>query len=308
MIKDFIITLQKENIILMSNRVKGFLLIILGTTFWGATGVVMQYLLHEKMFNTAWLTCVRLICAGIILLAVDKLIYHGKTLSIWQGKSVRDIIIFSMFGMLGTQFTFISTILYSNAATATILQYLMPIVILIYILITEKRKPMFRELLCILMAITGTFLLATKGSLHTLAISREALFLGLISAFASALYTLQPRNMLKTYRSSLVVGWGMFFGGFLLAFFQSPFDFSGIFDLKAAVALLFVIVCGTVISFWAYIESTKYLYPTEVGSLASIEPFSSVLLSVLFMHVVFGLPEIIGSILIVSTIFILTRR
>lgn len=292
----------------MSSRLKGFLLIMLGTALWGATGVVIQYLLHDKMFDAVWLTCIRLICAGAILLIADKIVYHGRTLSIWKGKSIRDIIIFSAFGMLGTQFTFIFTILHSNAATATILQYLMPVVILIYILLTEKRRPMPRECLCILMAVAGTFLLTTKGSLSSLAISHTALFWGLISSLAAALYTLQPRAMLTKHHSSLVVGWGMLCGGLLLSFFQSPFSFKGIFDFGAALALLFVIICGTVIAFWSYIESTKYLYPTEVGTMASIEPFASVALSVIFMNVAFGLPEIIGSVLIVGTVFILAQK
>lgn len=210
--------------------------------------------------------------------------------------------------MLGTQFTFIQTIFHSNAPTATILQYLMPIVILGYIILTEKRKPMVREVLCIAMAIIGTILLVTKGSLHTLAISHEALFWGIISSFAAAVYTLQPRNMLKAYRSSLVVGWGLLIGGIILSSFKSPFNFTGSFDFQAFIGLAFVILCGTVLSFWTYIESTKYLYPTEVGTMASLEPFSSVILSVIFMNVSFGLPEIIGSLLIVGTVFILARK
>lgn len=292
----------------MNARLKGFLLIITGTALWGANGVVIQYLLQEKMFDASWITGIRLIGGGIILLLMDKIIYHGRTFSIWNRSSRKDIIIFSLFGMLGTQYTYTATILYSNAATATILQYLMPIIILLYVLMSERRKPMIRECLCMLMAVIGTFLLVTKGSFDTLAISKEALFWGLICAFAGAFYTLQPRNMLKRYNSSLVVGWGMFGGGIILSFFQSPFDFKGIFDIGAAAAILFVVVCGTVISFWAYIESTKYLYPTEVGTMASIEPFSSVVLSVVFMNVAFGLPEIIGSILIVGTVFILSHR
>ena len=196
----------------MNVRLKGFLLIITGTVLWGATGVIVQYLLHEKMFAAAWITNIRLICGGVILLAVDKSIYKGELLSIWNRSSARDIAIFSAFGMLGTQYTYITSISYSNAATATILQYLMPVVILLYILLTERRRPMVRECLCIVMAVAGTFLLVTKGSLSTLAISGTALLWGLVSAFAAAFYTLQPRRMLNKYHSSLVVGWGMLAG------------------------------------------------------------------------------------------------
>ncbi|WP_196593894.1 DMT family transporter [Pectinatus sottacetonis] len=292
----------------MNNRLKGFLLIIAGTSFWGASGVVVQYLLHDKMFNAQWLTCIRLTGAGIILLVMDKVCYRSRLLSIWNRSSAKDIIAFSMLGMLGTQLTYILTILNSNAATATILQYLMPAFVLVYMLAAEKRGPMVKEGICLFMAISGTFLLVTKGQLNTLAISLPALIWGLISALAAAFYTLQPRKMLRCYHSSLIVGWGMFTGGVILSLFKSPFDFTGTLDLYSIVALLFVVIFGTVLSFWTYIESTKYLYPTEVGAMASIEPLVSVVLSVVFMNVAFGIPEICGSILIVGTVFVLAKK
>ena len=45
--------------------------------------------------------------------------------------------------MLGVQYTYFGTIIHSNAATATILQYLMPIVIVFYLLFTTHRLPFF---------------------------------------------------------------------------------------------------------------------------------------------------------------------
>jgi len=292
----------------MNNRLKGFLLICTGTILWGSSGVVSQYLLHDKLFDAQWLTCIRLIGAGIILLFIEKTFYKSKLMPIWHSSMVKDLLMFSILGMLATQLSYMMTIVYSNAATATILQYLMPIVILCYILFSEKRAPRFKESLCILLAIIGTFLLVTKGHINTLAISRAALFWGLLSAFAAASYTLQPRHLIRKFHTSLIIGWGMLIGGIVLALFKSPFDFTGICDLPAILSLLFVVIGGTVFSFWTYIESTKYLYPTEVGTLASLEPFSSVVLSVVFMNVHLGLAEILGSILIVSTVFILAKK
>ncbi len=292
----------------MNNRLKGFLLICTGTILWGSSGVVSQYLLHDKLFDAPWLSCIRLIGAGTVLLFIEKFFYKSRLLPIWHSGMVKDLLLFSISGMLATQLSYMMTILHSNAATATILQYLMPIVILCYILFSEKRAPRFKESLCIFLAVIGTFLLVTKGHISSLAISHSALFWGLISAFAAASYTLQPRHMIRKFHTTLIIGWGMLIGGIILALFKSPFDFTGICDLPAVLSVFFVVIGGTVFSFWTYIESTKYLYPTEIGTLASLEPFSSMILSVIFMNVNLGIPEIIGSILIVSTVFILARK
>ena len=90
----------------MNDRLKGFLLIIMGTVLWGAAGVVVQYLLQEKMFAAGWLSIIRLICGGAVLLTVDKMIYHSQLSSIWWSPYKKDIIIFSAFGMLMTQYTY----------------------------------------------------------------------------------------------------------------------------------------------------------------------------------------------------------
>ncbi len=292
----------------MNKRLKGFILLIVGSVLWGTMGVVVQYLLENKQFDPAWITSARLTAAGFILLVVDKILNGSKIMAIWNKRDAANILVFSVFGMIGTQFCYIEAIHYSNAATATILQYLMPVIILVYLLFKEKRGPMFKESLCLSMAVIGTFLLITKGHFDSLAISPAALFWGLLSAVAAAVYTLQPRRMLKRYSSAYVVGWGMLGGGILLSFYRSPFQFTGVMDMEAIFALSFVIVFCTVISFWGYVESTKYLYPTEVGTLSSIEPFSAVLLTIMCLNVSFGVAEIIGGLLILSTIFIIARK
>ncbi|NRW69892.1 hypothetical protein [Clostridium beijerinckii] len=54
----------------------------------------------------------------------------------------------------------------------------------------------------------GTSFIITKGNIHSISISRLALFWGIASAFAAAFYTLQPRLLLRKWGSILVAGWG----------------------------------------------------------------------------------------------------
>ncbi len=292
----------------MSTRVKGFLLIIIGASLWGAMGVSIQYLLDYRSFDPAWIASTRLDIAGAIILLFDKIYNKADIFAIWNKRDIKDLLIFSTIGVIGTQYCYILTISYSNAPTATILQYLMPIFILFYVLVKEQRGPRFKEVLCISLAIIGTFILITKGSFDSLKIAPQALFWGLISAVSEAVYTVQPKRMLKEYSTSYVIGWGMIIGGICMAFIRSPFYFTGTVDTEAVLAMLFTIFFGTIGAYWCYIESTKYLASTEVATMASIEPLSSVVLSIFLMHISFGPIEMFGSFLIVCTILILARK
>ena len=159
----------------MSCQLKGTLFIVTGTILWGASGVLSQHLFVDKIISAEWLVTVRLILSGITLLSIDAILNKGDIFSIWHTKDKFPLICFGIFGMLGVQYTYFGTIIHSNAATATILQYLMPIVIVFYLLFTTHRLPSFKELFSIFLAMVGTFFLVTKGNFSTLAISLEAL-------------------------------------------------------------------------------------------------------------------------------------
>ena len=67
------------------------------------------------------------------------------------------------------------------------------------------------------------------------------------------------------------------------------------------------IIFGTAIAFCAYLESTKYLSPTKISVFASLEPFSSIILSIIFLNISFGLFELIGAIIIILAVTILSK-
>ena len=67
--------------------------------------------------------------------------------------------------------------------------------------------------MAIAFAVLGTFILVTHGDMGRLNISSTALFFGIASAFALAIYTIQPVKLLNKYNSAVIIGWGMLIGG-----------------------------------------------------------------------------------------------
>ena len=66
---------------------KGIIITLLGGTFWGISGTMGQFLFQTYHLNTMWLTTLRMIFAGIILLSVCFIKDTKKTLSIWNNKN-----------------------------------------------------------------------------------------------------------------------------------------------------------------------------------------------------------------------------
>ena len=284
-------------------------MVCLGASMWGGSGVAGQYLLQDCGFSTGWLVVSRMLIAGVILLSLDFCFYRENIFKVWKDSiDAKDMVIFAILGMLSVQYTYFACIKYGNAAAATVLQYLMPVIIVAYTAIATRKLPHALELLCVAMAVGGTFLLVTHGSLERMAISLEALIWGLVSAVAAAVYTMKPKRLIRKWRATLVIGWGMLLGGLCLVPVCPPWLFEGGWDVLSGLIYAYVIVFGTVLAFGCYLGSLKYIQPAEAGILGSVEPLSAIVLSIVFLGASFGLMDILGTGLIIGTVFLLARR
>ena len=283
----------------------GMLSTFVGGTLWGINGVMGNYLFLNKNVTTPWLIPYRLILAGFLLLGY---LYYKKGTKIFDvlknPKDLFQIVLFGFIGMLGTQYTYFSAIQFSNAAIATVLTYFGPTLVLIYMCLREKRKPLKYEIVSICLSSFGVFLLATHGDITSLQISFKALVWGILSALSVVFYTVQPESLLKKYGASIVVAWGMMIGGIFIAFVAKPWNISVTFDFVTFLVLMLIIVFGTIIAFILYLTGVNIIGPTKASIIACIEPVAATICAILFLGVTFDFLDLIGFICIISTIFI----
>ena len=299
--------MSSENKALSQSRIKGIALVLIAAALWGVSGTVAQYLFQKQGFNLEWLVVIRLLVPGTILLIFASIKEEQSIWNVFKNKhDILSILVFSILGLLAVQYTYLAAIKSSNAATATVLQYLAPVLVSCYLAIHSKRFPTLREVVAVVLALFGTFLLVTHGNIKSLSISGWALFWGLSSAVALAFYTLHPRKLLAKWGSSIVIGWGMLLGGISFSFIHPPWVFQGQWSLNSFIAVIFVVIFGTLIAFYCYLESLKYITASETSLLACFEPLAAVLLSVIWLKVTFGFEDWIGTISIISTIVMLS--
>ncbi len=293
----------------MNERKKGLLMVCLGASMWGASGVAGQYLLQDCGLTAGWLVVSRMLLAGTILLAVDVYLYKESIWRVWRDKKdAWDLVLFAILGLLAVQYTYFACIKHGNAAAATVLQYLMPIFIVGYTAATSRKWPQFIELVCVTMAIGGTFLLVTHGNVHELLIPLPSLLWGLSSAVAAAVYTMKPKRLIRKWRPTLIIGWGMLVGGVFLTPFCPPWQVPGEWTVLSGIIYAYVIIFGTVVAFGCYLGSIKYIQPAEASILGSVEPLAAILLSIAFLHASFDLMDMGGTALIIGTVFLLAKR
>ncbi|ADO46328.1 DMT family transporter [[Enterobacter] lignolyticus] len=290
----------------MSSTRKGMLNVLIAAVLWGSSGVCAQYIMAQSQMSSPFLTMVRLLFAGFILLTL-AFVHGDKIFRILKNrKDAFSLLVFSLVGALTVQLTFLLTIEKSNAATATVLQFLSPTIIVAWFALVKKARPGPLVFAAIFTSLIGTFLLVTHGNPTSLSVSPAAVFWGIASAFAAAFYTTYPSTLIARYGTLTIVGWSMLLGGaFLLPFYA---DRSQTFVVNGSLVLAFfyLVVIGTSLTFSLYLKGAQMIGGPKASILSCAEPLSSALLSVILLGVSFALPDWLGTLLILSSVVLIS--
>ena len=255
------------------------------------------------------MTSVRTAVSGILLLIA--VVFIEKKSIFKPFKRVEDIIGILLFGIAGiyfVQFTYFRTIELSNVSFATILQFTAPFFIFIYESVKNKKVPSISTVVLLFMTILGVVCIATKGNFSNLTGSREALLIGVVSAIMIAFYSIQPKQLLKKYGSITVVGWGMFVGSFIANIIHPFWKVEGDINFESVIQVIIVVILGTAIAYLIYIASLNYISSSLAGILTAFEPILAAILSIVIFKMSFSPVELLGFLMVFSSIFLLQKR
>lgn len=290
------------------SAVLGVLLTLAGGVLWGFSGACGQFLFTQKAVVSTWLVPVRLLTAGILMVLFLFLTEGKRALAVWKNKrNAVELLVFGIFGMSACQFTYFTAIQHSNAGTATVLQYIGPAFVVLWICVRGGRRPRPIECIALVLALTGAYLLATHGSPDTLALSPKGLAWGLTSAVTLAIYTLTPMRLLKTFTSIEIVGWGMLIGGILLCAVFRPWEVAVTFDLGLLGGMTGVILCGTILAFPLYFSGLKRIGPGKGSMISAIEPVAAAVFGVVWLGNAMTVHDIIGFVCILTMVVLLAN-
>ncbi len=290
----------------MNSLNRGIVYVLLAPLFWGLSGVFAQFLFRDRAITPEWLVCVRLLIPGFILLLFAAL-RSVNIFAIWLFDTGR-IALFSIFGIAAAQLSYFMAIKESNAATATVLQYLSPVIVAAVITVKLRRLPSARTVAAIVLALAGTFFITTHGNPGSLSISGAALAWGLGSAFAFTFYVMYSVNLVRKWNGMMVIGWGMFAGGVMLSLFIHPWNIPGVWNAGTFASIAFVVFFGGLISYYFYLMGIQSTGSQAGTILSCTEPLHSALFSIIFLGVHFTGMDWLGLLCIISTVIILTVR
>lgn len=287
---------------------KGSIMVLIAGMAWGISGVSGQYLMAQGI-DVNFLTAIRLFISGIVLCGIAYFKQRDKLKTVLTSKKILfHIMLFSILGLLLNQYTYLNAIKYTNAGTATVLQYLSPVLILIFVTSKEKRKPSVAEATAIILAILGTVIIASHGQWNQLAVTPLGLFWGLTSAVTYAIYIILPARLIDQWGSLVVIGLAMLFAGSSFSLLARPWTYSLTLTFPILMALFGLIAIGSIFAYTVFLKGASLVGPVKGSLLASIEPVASVVFAVILLGDIFYPIDILGMVLIMLAVFLISLR
>ena len=284
----------------------GIILTLLGATLWGVSGTSVQFVGNFRNMNLEWLLTMRLITAGLLTVLYGWIRQGNAIFNVFRNwRDTLGLIIFGVFGMALCQYTYFRSIVIAGAGIATVLQYLAPSMIIIYLLVRYGKRPSTGEIISVILALAGTICLMGNNGFSFESFRSDVLFWGLLSAVGVAVYSISPVRLLATYGTIPIVGFGMLLSGLVAAvLFQQPHSYAT-WDVWTVVGCFNVVFLGTIVSFNAYLEGVKRIGAVSGSILSSIEPISAAFFGWALLGNQFNWVGILGMAMIIATVIII---
>lgn len=284
----------------------GIILTLLGATLWGVSGTSVQFIGNFRNMNLEWLLTMRLITAGLLTVLYGWIRQGNAIFNVFRNwRDTLGLIIFGVFGMALCQYTYFRSIVIAGAGIATVLQYLAPSMIIIYLLMRYGKRPSTGEIISVILALAGTICLMGNNGFSFESFRSDVLFWGLLSAVGVAVYSVSPVRLLATYGTIPIVGFGMLLSGLVAAvLFQQPHSYAT-WDVWTVVGCFNVVFLGTIVSFNAYLEGVKRIGAVSGSILSSIEPISAAFFGWALLGNQFNWVGILGMAMIIATVIII---
>ena len=284
----------------------GIILTLLGATLWGVSGTSVQFIGNFRNMNLEWLLTMRLITAGLLTVLYGWIRQGNAIFNVFRNwRDTLGLIIFGVFGMALCQYTYFRSIVIAGAGIATVLQYLAPSMIIIYLLMRYGKRPSTGEIISVILALAGTICLMGNNGFSFESFRSDVLFWGLLSAVGVAVYSVSPVRLLATYGTIPIVGFGMLLSGLVAAaLFQQPHSYAT-WDVWTVVGCFNVVFLGTIVSFNAYLEGVKRIGAVPGSILSSIEPISAAFFGWALLGNQFNWIGILGMAMIIATVIII---
>ncbi len=284
---------------------RGFLLVAIAAMLWAISGAVSKYLFIGGM-DSMTLTKFRLTFSTITLFVII-LLNNPKALLI-KKKDITNFLVLG-FAMASVQFTYLFAISKINVATAILLQYMSPVLGVIYFFLFKGKKPEKRTIISIGFAVLGCFYAVGAYNSNLLTLNKTGIMVGLLSAFFFSLYSIKGESMMRKYSPHVTIFYAFFFGAICL-FIAKP-DSTFLYTQRNFIqwsCIIFIATLGTIAPFLLYFKGINIIGSVKGNTTATLEPIAAGIIAFFLVGETMETLQVLGAIMVISAVIFLQQK
>ena len=287
---------------------RGLALIFVGLAgiLWASSGVAVQDFFSHSEKSPMELTNIRMCVAGLILIIMAARRKNFRLSAKKLNDSPKlwfDVAIYGIIGVMFMQFTYFAGISIGGAAATTVICYACPAMVVLWESFYHRRFPKLGEVLAVILAMSGVFLLVTGGNPTKLLVPMGCVVWSLLSGAAFAFSAIYPKHLFaKKIDPYFLTGVGMFIGGLSTFLLIDDWNWLPFLASDVLFDVSWIIIFGTIGAFLSFNAGLRFLTPEEASITATTEPAASVIISWIIFGTAFGLVESFGIILVLLAI------
>jgi drug/metabolite transporter (DMT)-like permease len=283
--------------------VKGYLLILGAATFWGIAATIAKFLFLQNV-ETLILVQMR-ITISCILLVLFFLFFKPHLLKV-QWRDIPKFAALGILGIAGSNFTYYFTIATTNVATAILLQYLAPLVVLLYAAITREEKVTPVKLIAGAISLGGCYLAVAGKDFSIISINHLGLLTGLLSAGCWSFSNIWLKRLLKTYNVWTCLVYAFISASVFWLIVNPPTKISAAQYTPDTWMMFFgFAVISILIPHSLYFSGLRYLTASRGIITATFEPVVAIISAFFIVNEILNPIQVTGAILVIAAILIL---
>ncbi|MCY6958679.1 DMT family transporter [Clostridium brassicae] len=285
---------------------QGYLLALIAGISWGFLGVFVK-LLNNLGFESMTISAFRP-TIGIIFYIIVTLIKDPQCFK----TDLKGILFFACYGIFALDGMFISSsyaVKYTGVATASVLLFINPIIVVILSYFVFKEKFTLKKFIALTLTLIGCCLVVKAYDSTAFKVNFIGIVWGIISGLTVAVQNILGKIAVKKYSQKTFLVYTFLFGAIFLWFFIPPWTLvKSIENTNSLIAILGLGLFATILPNESILRALKYVESGKVSIIASIEPLVASVLAFVIFGELFEIPQLIGMALIISSILLIQLK
>jgi len=285
---------------------KGYMMVMGASLFWGGSATAAKFLLNLHL-DTLLIVQTRVTFACLIMLPY-LLITKPGVLRVRPG-DLWQFALLGIVGIAGSNFTYYFAIKESTVATAILIQYTAPLLVMAYAAYSREEKITGVKIAAALISLLGCFFAVGAYDLSLLKISPLGLLSAVASVFTFAFMNLYTRHLLSRYSLWTVTFYAIGSAAAFWLIIQPPWVIATL-NLGADVwgGLTALAVVSVLIPHTLYFSGLRYVVASRAIITSTLEPVVAIVTAAFFLGEYLAFGQTIGALLVIGAIVLLQLR